>query len=606
MSGDSEMIHLRNRCEPPSCLDITLFPLRTNGRACSVNITITYITQREPGSFCIIFFHKRRFPLIFHAMPVDLLSLSSSIATFIDGASKVRDAISKISENNRRLRRIKSDILRELDALEHFCCSRYSTWDGDTAQEVKAALNELQGDFRDIQALCEILLAARSGGILWSARLKSWFKRSTIEGEIRGLEQKIRSCQFRFMMFSSARTEYNTVINHQENRDRLGHIENLVSYMLLRNERSNSQPPFSSLNAAAPDEVDLNFLSYQIQKLVDGLDSVMTKWQRAVEPPSRDWTLTAGPGRIIDCVTFRKALLFSLHAWCVMSSSNGFTLQGLVIPIVELIGNVWATAVSNGVTQTTLQNSLKLAEFSIDACGALYSLDRCDQFEQMLAYTRHLASDFSNLLCDPRAFVFTEQAVSAWQAQFERYGDQRSLMGLLTALNHYNSNLFRRNKLEEALDCSRQALLLLRASQELATDDGATITWHASGEADVVFSSSRNISQTPLFAIRDAVCLWNMAVDLSLAGRYAEAHVAGMDAISCRQALVCAMPGTLFFSSRHNDWPLRIQAWVSIIPNPDSYSDSTSIEEIDSPSWSSSSSTHSLMLTTTSSFLSSE
>ncbi|KAL0954361.1 hypothetical protein HGRIS_014919 [Hohenbuehelia grisea] len=417
MSGDSEMIHLRNRCEPPSCLDITLFPLRTNGRACSVNITITYITQREPGSFCIIFFHKRRFPLIFHAMPVDLLSLSSSIATFIDGASKVRDAISKISENNRRLRRIKSDILRELDALEHFCCSRYSTWDGDTAQEVKAALNELQGDFRDIQALCEILLAARSGGILWSARLKSWFKRSTIEGEIRGLEQKIRSCQFRFMMFSSARTEYNTVINHQENRDRLGHIENLVSYMLLRNERSNSQPPFSSLNAAAPDEVDLNFLSYQIQKLVDGLDSVMTKWQRAVEPPSRDWTLTAGPGRIIDCVTFRKALLFSLHAWCVMSSSNGFTLQGLVIPIVELIGNVWATAVSNGVTQTTLQNSLKLAEFSIDACGALYSLDRCDQFEQMLAYTRHLASDFSNLLCDPRAFVFTEQAPSTITTQ---------------------------------------------------------------------------------------------------------------------------------------------------------------------------------------------
>ncbi|KAL0948645.1 hypothetical protein HGRIS_014956 [Hohenbuehelia grisea] len=532
----------------------------------------------------------------------DPFSLASSIITFIDGVSKLKDSLSKIPESSRRLRQVKMDVLRELDALERFCRSRYLTWNGEDVEEVKTALMELQSEFRDVQALCEIHLAAKAGGILRPARLKSWFKRNAIETDIRRLEQNIRSCQFRFMLFSSARTEYNTVVNQQENRDRLGHIENLVSYMLLRNERSNTQPPFSFLHADAPDEVDLNFLSYQIQKVADGLDSVMSKWQSTIESPPSGRILIPERRYHVDLASFRKALIYGLRSRRAMSSSDSFTLHGLVIPIIELVSNAMS---SSGSSQTTLKNMLKLAKFSVDASEDLYSLNQCDPFEQMLAYARYHASNICTFLCDPRALSFTEQAVSTWQARFERHGDPTSLLCLSFVLLQYNVNLFRHNKLEEALDCSRQVLLILRMSQELDIHDGPIVTWHASGEANIVFSSSRIISRSSSFAAWEAICLWTMAVDLSLAGRYAEARVAGADAISCLRALRYSHPGVEYLWIRLPDWTSRIHGWVSIIPNPSSsedLADSTSIEEVGFPSLSSSPSTSSLALMTSSSY----
>ncbi|KAL0954314.1 hypothetical protein HGRIS_014918 [Hohenbuehelia grisea] len=395
-------------------------------------------------------------------------SLASSIITFIDGISKLKDGLSKIPEEGRRLRQLKADILRELDALERFCRSHYLAWNETEAQEVMGALQQLHSDFRDIQALCEIHLAAGAGGILRPARLKSWFKRSAIEADIRRLEQKIRSCQFRFMLFSCARTEYNMVTNQQENRDRLGHIENLVSYMLLRNARSNSQPPFSFLHNDAPDEVDVTFLSYQIQRLVGGLDTVMSKWHNAVELPSPDCALIAEPGLVNDAgLVFRTALISSLRSWHVMSSPEGFTLQGLVIPMIELLNLLQVPAMFNACTPTTRQNLLKLAEFSIGALEVLTSLNGCEPFEQVLALARHLATFTSTSLRDPRALFFAEKALTAWQAQFERHSDYTSLVYLSLALDNYNFNLYRQNKLEEALDCSRQGLL--RRSSTLTT-----------------------------------------------------------------------------------------------------------------------------------------
>ena len=106
------------------------------------------------------------------------------------------------------------------------------------------------------------------------------------------------------------------------------------------------------------------------------------------------------------------------------------------------------------------------------------------------------------------------------------------------------------------------------------------VIWSASGEADVVFSSRREFRQCFLHAQLESLCLWNVAKKLAFSGRYAEAFIAGSDAINCLSAIIPLDP--LYA----DQLPLRradLASWVSMKRNPVVRSTTALIKEADEP-----------------------
>ncbi|KAL0958536.1 hypothetical protein HGRIS_000676 [Hohenbuehelia grisea] len=540
------------------------------------------------------------------SMLPDPISLASSFVGFVDAAVKLKETLSKVVENNVRLRQIKSNVLHELTALERFCCSQISSWDMDEAGEVTTALNELKTNLLDVQARCEMYLASDPAHM--PIRIKSWFKRNSIATDIHHLERGIRSCRFRFMAASFARIEYKVIVSQQESRNRLDHIEDLVACMLIQNAQGNVQH-FPFLDASEPDEFEINFFRLQTRRLRSRLDDVISRWNSATELPSSNCEVMPVYAVYSPVDSFRKALIKSLQARQHLSRSSpgDLILQNIAYEILELAGYCDHISILGDAQPSIIGHLLKMSELATHVFRVLYhSTSCCEPFAQMLAYGLRLVSLFSTLLGDPQALPWTEQAVSACQIQFEKRNDMTSLRYLISALTAYTHHLFAQGEYEQALDCSRQRLLILRTSEVLDAPGENGLTWHASGEADVVFSSSCLITRSPMFAWREGGCLFDVALCFSLVGRYAEARVAGLDAANCVQALVCMHPDVARYAKSYRMFVSCLHEWVTIVPNPslaEERAEATSIETIDDPSRASppSSSTSSLALKTSTS-----
>ncbi|KAL0958485.1 hypothetical protein HGRIS_000625 [Hohenbuehelia grisea] len=537
---------------------------------------------------------------------VDPLSIASSIITFIDGANKLKKTFFKIPQSHRRLKQIQADVLRELEALERFCRSRFVNMVPEEAAEIKSALAELQSDLVGVQQCCKALLGSESHGVL--ASMAAPFKRrAVLESNLCRLEKSIHACQFRFMLFSSIRTEFNVVTNHQENLDRLEHIDELVSYMLLRNHRTDS---FLFRERDEPDDIDMRFLSHQIRKLLQRSNSIKTQWKNVAGASSQQTCKVAeivvlwSPG-----AEFRNALMSVLDA-LRMSLYNLRTCaeQNLAVLLPNAVAFTWSLIIPlrpNGIVNVSLCDIiicdlLRLAGLATEFLHALHSANECDSYSNMLAFCRLCAARIYTYARDSRALEASEQAVDDWNAIYDRQKDTPSLLHNLTALNYYRMNVRKAGRFEEALDLSLQALLLLRTTAETQTLNDTMISWEASGEANVVFSPQRRISRSSTLIALESGCLWHVANNLASVGRYAEARVAGLDAISCRSAYERAYPSNRGLSTIDSCLAI-ISTWVSPL-NLDmtELSSTSSVEEIDDSSPSSPTPSHALSRTTTS------
>ncbi|KAL0957763.1 hypothetical protein HGRIS_014907 [Hohenbuehelia grisea] len=128
-------------------------------------------------------------------------------------------------------------------------------------------------------------------------------------------------------------------------------------------------------------------------------------------------------------------------------------------------------------------------------------------------------------LKDPKALEYSEQAVKACQILYNKSHNNADLYLLMQAISIHDLALFQRGHLEASLDCSRQVLLLLRTAPDVDDIDSRIVTWTASGEADVVYSSDREMSRPFDRAWDECLYLWNVAKSLAMLGQYANARL---------------------------------------------------------------------------------
>ncbi|KAL0958670.1 hypothetical protein HGRIS_014002 [Hohenbuehelia grisea] len=121
---------------------------------------------------------------------------------------------------------------------------------------------------------------------LVASRAKGWLRRGAIKEEVQCLEKNLRSCRLRFIASTSTPKEYDTIVHHQEQLDHLLHMEDLVSYMLVRNIRSNEQS-FPSLDVYyEPDKIDWQFIHRQVLRISGALKGT---WTELTAEPTKDF-----------------------------------------------------------------------------------------------------------------------------------------------------------------------------------------------------------------------------------------------------------------------------------------------------------------------------
>ncbi|KAL0958603.1 hypothetical protein HGRIS_013943 [Hohenbuehelia grisea] len=457
-------------------------------------------------------------------MPLDPLSLASSIATFIDGAYKLTKTFSKIPENNRRLCVVKAEAQIELASLQTFLRTQSPSLDFQEAAELKIALFNLQKHLLNVGRQCEAHLMRKRRALTSApSSLKAWLNSGSTEIAIHRLENEIRSCRLRFMSFSSIRTEFNLITKHQENLGRLEHIEDLVSYMLIRNAQPNVRiSTQNDFRTPAIDGVDINFLQRQIRKILASAPLVKPRWQTTLEPPVDIFTASVSPLLQARSASFQKALVETLRAMRMVTlytAADGCIIQDFTLAIVTATDNISASFTPAQLTVSIQKDLMDLTELAADLSQTLYSVTQCDSFTQMEAFCLYHISVLSNRLGDSKAPSYAERAVNAWQARFDRVRDYTSLYYLIGALCQYTWTLHQRGNTMDAFDCSRQALVLLRTLPELRTDGNELISCPSSEKNRVPISSYEYSAYRPAaFAFYESMCLWSMAGDLTFDG----------------------------------------------------------------------------------------
>ncbi|KAL0959931.1 hypothetical protein HGRIS_014966 [Hohenbuehelia grisea] len=395
---------------------------------------------------------------------------------------------------------------------------------------------------------------------------KTWFRRSTIKAwdDVQQLESLIRSCRLRFLRAVSLRTEYTVLVHHREYLDWLDHFEDLVSYMLVQDQRRMQHNPSLMGGLVELDEIDYQFLHRQITRLVHAFDTRCQKsWPATMEPhrlPPK-WDPVDALEILHEAFVFHRALERSLAV--INKLSNGlliFPPHQLLVGFVNLASDLAALDRHSdaGLVFTMAGKILRLPAVGCTA----------PSYERASAIIQYQSAVAAVQDKNPLAISFCKDAVTAWQHVFDKHGGSTDQLSLVRAISLYETRLFRHGHLEESLDYSQKSLLLLRALPEVRADDTPIVTWIASGEADVVYSHHRRISRAGYIALIETDCLWNVGRSLAVMGQYAKARVAATDAVDCLGACLTAMSLPIAYAQWLEHMRTEIPSWVSIGRNP--------------------------------------
>ncbi|KAL0955466.1 hypothetical protein HGRIS_001707 [Hohenbuehelia grisea] len=427
------------------------------------------------------------------------LSLSSSILACMETARKIKGALSMLPHLKSDLQNLKNEVDRGIaDIDQMFGNSHLMAVSG----ELRVSLDHLRSEL--ILALeCVLqILPKRSNGFFSATKfnIATRLRCKTVMAKVALVEKKILASRMRFVVLSTMRTEHRVLYLRHEQRERLEHLENLVSDLLLRSYdciRQRSWVTNSALSA-----IDYQFLCRQIFKITSTLDAHKQTWIGTLEAPCGVHLEPSTP--IGDANALVKSQLF----------------------VGTLIRSIHAVRMLNHPSQSV----------SVQDCAfALFNL----------------ADNLDDLGLESDAHILIGFVV------------------LLAALPVYALDLADAGRHDEALDCSRQALILHRCRSQGNEDlrQFPLVSWVASGEADIVYSSEREFTM-PSLAAEDVVsCLWSVAVSLASFGRYSEAHVAGRDALTGYEAVL-----TVLRRPQSSDILIRMQkqlsTWVPMLKTP--------------------------------------
>ncbi|KAL0959128.1 hypothetical protein HGRIS_014420 [Hohenbuehelia grisea] len=495
------------------------------------------------------------------AMLPDPISLAESIAAFVGTVNDLSGTLAEVGANKRSFRNLNETIMREASDIARFCRALTSCG----LPELKGSLDELRSDLDHFRVQLEQSLPRRSGTVFSPAifAAKAWLRRKDVEAQISYLQRRITSCRLRFAVSASARSEYNTIVCYQENRHRLEQMEKLVSKILV-DTNGCSGHSFPVFMTTEPEDIDYQFLRRQVRRVVDAIKGQRAFQTGITEAPNEadSWTVgTFGPAS--NGAWFSQSLVCTLESIRELtqprsgqlSQHTALSILSLVVYLVDL---AWYT------------EAVYLADWITDKFQLLYNRNHNIEYARSLAYSLFLSGQGRTRLRDSKASSTSDAAVEAWKRLYDAYGTPIDLQFLIRALGEYTANLYRNGQFEESLDHYRQTLLLLRTSHSAPDpSERRTVTWSASGEADVVFSSSREIVRSVRLAHIEAFCLWNLANSFAATGHYAEARISAADAVNCLKAFLIAIPeAPIDLRHRATGWQTLMTTWVSIPLQP--------------------------------------
>ncbi|KAL0955414.1 hypothetical protein HGRIS_001661 [Hohenbuehelia grisea] len=358
--------------------------------------------------------------------------------------------------------------------------------------------------------------------------------------------------------FSLMRKAHIFLVAVEDLRRCMGHAEQLFFELVLANDSDDLRCTFRPLDTVQ-NEAGYSFLHRQVQRAMIVVHKLPAFWARRRKCPSAESSKGLNPNQLDRTYShspFRTALTEIIHMLHINILNDNHSSMHQSLARLYLIARCLITLQRWGDADSLLGWLSKIA-------SSLICSDRRPTYRRFLGRVLDRSSISSTLQGLSVATSLNKRAATVWNTLFQSFGNIEDLPYLVESLRAYDVKLFAQGRFSESLDLSRQALLLVRIFVDLNPSTSSTITWTASGEADVVFSSKRQYSSPLNYAHVEATCLWNTAKGLAFFGRYTEAHIAAMDAISCYEALTttCSQYAAATDLAR---FKLESSSWISI------------------------------------------
>ncbi|KAL0960738.1 hypothetical protein HGRIS_005761 [Hohenbuehelia grisea] len=432
---------------------------------------------------------------------MDPLSITAAAVSFADIAIKLRNTLSKIEENNRKLQDLTSDVVNGLNDLHGFCASRRRVLDTDReeAQDLKVSLVTLRKQLLDAQNNCERLVPSSSNNPLGRAKsyAKAWLNRSDIEAELIRMKDKIHSCQMRFLCSTVARVEYSSLIQTYDRRDRMDNLENLFVDMMSENL---SQHGASTNILDFSDPIKTDYLQLQLRLIIETFTQPHI---RPMDPfHGSDCDLRRNVFRELKLYTFEGFLCgVSLYLRRVRRDPR-WAYSWDSIRSLNHLGYYVNRFVCKPVSHSLLDCSLRTIS---EAFNAYDVPDGWDATEQWIV--------FDPADVDSKNAVLTEAVL--------RQACQRHWMSpLLLAIGFLDVSRVV-DEADHALKLAEEALTLVQSVPDATSSE--MVSWTQSTALSCA-NPTEPVRRSYWEAVSDALCLSDVARRLAACGQYAEAR----------------------------------------------------------------------------------
>ncbi|KAL0959776.1 hypothetical protein HGRIS_011466 [Hohenbuehelia grisea] len=513
---------------------------------------------------------------------MDPVSLTASALAFAGAAKKIAESLGKVSDNKRKLAELKEDVLRGLHDIQGLLPENDNNLSPASRARIKADLDYLSTQLEHVYNRCNKDLERRSKGLISgvTSSIKAWTRSKAVEEDIARLDKLIQVSYVRFFVATSVdtrrtahRTEEQVLLQSAEQRDNMLRLETAFINMVVSSDSQNQSAQIRT--SANITQNDMNFLRRQARRILDGFDPRKFASGIHIEPPTghhdqdHPWPSNAW-GIDIDAL-FNWGLTEACHASSLLvihSDSRAMSIQRSAKALLFLSSHLYYLDLDD--------LSASLYQCAITLYSALQTGFPCRPYQRCLAFALSCGSRHGQ---PSERLSYSRSALDIYEDLCAQTSDPYDLECLADALTTHSRNLTANGLIDESLDIARQQLTLQREFTTMAVDWSwyrqlPLVTWSTSGESDIVLSSERQTSLPSMLAYSRSWSLWGVANSLASLGRYAEARIAGIDAIEGLTALVHDDPlNAQSFWCSPDPWRGRLATWVSVYrsPNPSVY-----------------------------------
>ncbi|KAL0960181.1 hypothetical protein HGRIS_011815 [Hohenbuehelia grisea] len=509
---------------------------------------------------------------------MDPLSLAASILAFAGAAGKIKEFFSQVSENRERLYELKGSVLSGLHDIQNLLplASDGSSINPVAQAKLQEDLDRLQRELERVHARCSKYSQLPSGSLVTglASNIKAWIHSRSIEGDIARLDKVLQVSYIRFLTVTTVGARYaalqaaeNALVNRTEQRQQMERLENAFTKMVAEHD-AESKPVWAVSNIS---QIDMDFLLQQVRRIVDFFDWDTYGGAVHDEPPSGHHE----QGRPYPNDIWGSTVE-TVFYWCLAEVCNSIGL--LVTHSDSQIMPIQRSAKALLFLSSYLRplgiwgESIALLRLSIELYSGLLAGFPCRYYQRCLATAYYNISFFSN---DAEGLSYSQRALDLREEIYASTSNIIDLEGMILALESHARNLLRNGFSEECLNYAQQQLILRTEYDTLAKDQPwywrrPAAAWAASGEADVVLSSQRHFIMPSDDAVGVSYSLWNLAGALASLGRYAEARVAGKDAIAGLKAALQAEAWLSRPPVGHSvgTWQAELATWISVSRGP--------------------------------------